>query len=68
MCSFTMQAFEPLSVQLSRLPQTSGSTHTDSHTLAIKVLHEHQHQLSQLGVLAMTVTGKNISAPATAAP
>ena len=49
-----LQAFEPLSVQLS---DASGTIQEDTHTLQFQVPHQHQHSQSQLGILAIASNG-----------
>ena len=50
-----VQAFEPLSVQLSDPLETST---IDTHTLQFQVPHQHHHSRVQLGILAIAVNGK----------
>lgn len=55
-----LQAFEPLSVQLSdvQLSDASEAQQKDTHTLQFQVPHQHQHSQSQLGILAIASNGK----------
>lgn len=53
-----VQAFEPLSAQLSDPPKASPDCLTDTYTLDFQVPHKHQHQQSKLGILTMAVLGK----------
>lgn len=54
-----LQAFEPLSVQLSDASETLQG---DTHTLHFQLPHQHQHSQSQLGILAIASTG-NLALP-----
>ena len=48
-----LQAFQPLSAQLVKLDQTPANTQGSAVT--VKVPHQEQHQLAQLGVMLLTV-------------